>query len=75
LGYDYHREVLCTVKLSRRVFPGYCSYSLGNICNTLGIEIENRHRAAGDALATTKLFEKILFETNGDFTPFVKAKR
>jgi len=75
LGYEYHREVLCTVKLSRRVFPGHGSYSLGNICNSLGIEIEDRHRAAGDAMATTKLFEKILSETNGDFTPYLNAKR
>jgi len=65
LGYEYQREVLCTVKLSRKVFKGFDSYSLGNICQNLGIEIESRHRAAGDAQATTKLFEKILLETNG----------
>jgi DNA polymerase-3 subunit epsilon len=64
LGYDYHRNVLCTVKLSRKAFPGHKSYSLGNICSNLGIEIESRHRAAGDALATVKLFERILNETN-----------
>ncbi len=60
LGYRYYRPTLCTVKLSRRLLPGFKSYSLGNLCASLDIQIENRHRAAGDALATVKLFEKLL---------------
>ncbi len=60
LGFDFKRETLCTVKLSRKLFPGYKSYSLGEICKHLNINIESRHRAAGDALATVKLFERIL---------------
>jgi DNA polymerase-3 subunit epsilon len=60
LGFDFSRNNLCTLQLSRRLFPGHRSYSLGNICKDLGIEIENRHRAAGDALATVKLLEKLL---------------
>jgi DNA polymerase-3 subunit epsilon len=57
LGYDYQREVLCTVKLSRKILPGHRSYSLGKLCHALGISITDRHRASGDALATVKLFE------------------
>ncbi len=60
LGYKYHRPTLCTVKLSRKLLPGFKSYSLGNLCESLDIRIENRHRAAGDALATVKVFEKLL---------------
>lgn len=60
LGYHYQRDRLCTVKLSRKIFPGLPSYSLGNLCQSLNIQLENRHRAAGDALATVKLFEMIL---------------
>ena len=60
LGADFRRSKLCTVRLSRKVFPGQNSYSLGNICASLGIPIENRHRAMGDAQATVKLFEKCL---------------
>ncbi len=59
LGFNYQRECLCTVKLSRKVFPGLQSYSLGRLCNSLNINLNNRHRAAGDALATVKLFELI----------------
>jgi DNA polymerase-3 subunit epsilon len=60
LGYDYNKKTLCTVKLARQLLPGHKSYSLGKICSDLGIEINGRHRAAGDALATVKLFEIIL---------------
>ncbi len=60
LGYKYKRPVLCTVKMSRKLLPGHKSYSLGNLCNSLGIQITSRHRAAGDALATVKLFDRLL---------------
>jgi DNA polymerase-3 subunit epsilon len=60
LGYDYHRKKLCTVQLARKYIPGHQSYSLGKICDNLGIEIKSRHRAAGDALATVKLLHMIL---------------
>ena len=59
-GYELYTDKLCTVRLSRKIFPGLNSYSLGNLCNSLGIDIEDRHRAMGDANATVKLFEKIL---------------
>ncbi|MBC7827234.1 MAG: 3'-5' exonuclease [Chitinophagaceae bacterium] len=60
LGYLYERPTLCTVRMGRKYIPGHRSYSLGNICGELGISINGRHRAAGDALATVKLFEMIL---------------
>lgn len=60
LGYKYKRETLCTVRLSRKFIPNKRSYSLGVLCESLGIEIENRHRAGGDAIATAKLFDLIL---------------
>ena len=59
-GYDLTAKKLCTVRLGRKVFPGLPSYSLGNICRSLKINIENRHRAGGDAKATVKLFEYML---------------
>jgi len=59
-GFNLDSRKLCTVRLSRKTFPGAPSYSLGNICQYLGISIPNRHRAGGDASATVLLFEKIL---------------
>jgi DNA polymerase III subunit epsilon len=59
-GYKLQSRKLCTVRLSRKVFPGFPSYSLGNLCRQLNINIQQRHRATGDALATVQLFERIL---------------
>ena len=60
LGYDYRKNSLCTVQLSRVVLPGHKSYSLGKLCKSLGIELNGRHRAYGDASATVSLFEMLL---------------
>lgn len=60
LGYNYVRNTLDTVKLSRKLIPGLKSYSLGKLCDDLGISITERHRAAGDAFATVKLFNILL---------------
>ncbi|MFZ4768742.1 MAG: exonuclease domain-containing protein [Ferruginibacter sp.] len=61
-GYELNSKKLCTVRLGRKVFPGLPSYSLGNLCRSLDVAIENRHRAMGDAKATVILFEKMLDE-------------
>lgn len=60
LGIDFNRRQLDTVNLARKAMPGFQSYSLGNICDSLGIEITDRHRASGDAEATVKLLQLIL---------------
>ena len=60
LGYDFKRESVCTLRLSRKLLPGHRSYSLGNLCRDLNITLEERHRAAGDALATVRLLELLL---------------
>lgn len=74
LGYNFKRNILDTVTLSRKLFPGHRSYSLGNICRDLKIEINCRHRAGGDALATVKLFDTLIkksIETDGsELKPF-----
>jgi DNA polymerase-3 subunit epsilon len=59
-GFELSVKKLCTVRLSRKTFPGLPSYSLGNLCRSLGLHIDNRHRAGGDAKATVKLFEHCL---------------
>lgn len=60
LGYRFQLPKLCTVKLGRKFIPGHKSYSLGKICEDLGIELKDRHRAYGDAAATVELFKLIL---------------
>jgi len=60
IGVDFVRKHIDTVTLSQKVLPGFTSYSLGSLCDSLGIIIENRHRALGDAEATVKLLDIIL---------------
>ncbi|MEM6376936.1 MAG: exonuclease domain-containing protein [Bacteroidota bacterium] len=60
LGYTYTRKNLCTVRLSRKAFPGLPGYGLGRLCEYFNITNEARHRALGDAAATAILLEKIL---------------
>jgi len=59
-GYELPAKKLCTVRLARKILPGHQSYSLGNLCRSLGINIENRHRALGDAQATATLFSLLV---------------
>tara|TARA_B100000035_G_scaffold192082_1_gene163971 strand:- start:71 stop:1411 length:1341 start_codon:yes stop_codon:yes gene_type:complete len=66
LGYSFKRKKLCTVKLSRKIIPGYKSYSLGKLCADLKIPIHGRHRAKGDAFATFKLFKLLFEKSNGN---------
>jgi len=60
LDISFSRKKLCTVRLSRKLIPNLYSYSLGNLCASIGIPLNNRHRAEGDTDATVLLFKKIL---------------
>ena len=60
LGFEYERQSLCTVELSKKLIPGLPSYSLGKLVRSLGIPLSDRHRANGDAQATVKLFKMLL---------------
>jgi DNA polymerase-3 subunit epsilon len=73
-GYNLDSRKLCTVRLSRKVFPGFLKYGLGSICRELQIEIKARHRAAGDAEATMHLFTRIIgADVNGHIKAMLKG--
>lgn len=63
MGREFKSQKLCTVRLSRRAFPGLRSYSLGRLCESQKIPILARHRAMGDARATAILFDRIIKES------------
>ena len=62
LGFEFKIPQLCTVKLSKKLIPKMESYKLGKLVKSLGIPISNRHRAAGDAMATVELFKLLLIK-------------
>ena len=48
MGIDLRQKVLCTVKLSRKLYPEYRSHSLDSIMQRHNLTTESRHRAMGD---------------------------
>jgi DNA polymerase III subunit epsilon len=74
-GYDLNCKKLCTIRLGRQILHGVPGYGLGKICKHLGIVIEDRHRANGDAMATVQLFHHLLqCDTNGHVQTMLKVK-
>jgi DNA polymerase-3 subunit epsilon len=65
-GYQWSAQKLCTIKLSKKVFPGLPKYGLGSLTRDLGIRIEGRHRAWGDAQATAEVLSMAI-EKQGMF--------
>jgi DNA polymerase III epsilon subunit family exonuclease len=59
-GVVLNNSQVCTVRLSRRVFPDLPSRSLGELARFLEIPVPQRHRASGDAYATALLLVKLL---------------
>ena len=51
---------LCTVKIARKVLPQLTRRSLDHVARYYGVEIRNRHRAGGDALATAKCLLRMM---------------
>jgi DNA polymerase III subunit epsilon len=51
---------LCTVRLARRLVRGIRSCGLDNLTRWFGFANASRHRAAGDALVTAELLERLL---------------
>jgi DNA polymerase-3 subunit epsilon len=68
LDYNFSLPKYCTVRLARKFLPGFKSYSLGRLSSDLGIEINGRHRARGDAEATVKVLGLILQNSNGSLS-------
>ena len=75
-GYDIDLPKICTVRLSRKIFPGLPKYGLGSLSKHFNITNTARHRAIGDAQATTKLFELILAnDKNNEVDKLTKRRK
>jgi len=51
---------LCTVKLARKVFPGFPSYSLHNLTKSLELPDFHHHRALDDTMAAAEILKLAL---------------
>ncbi len=54
-GHRMAGRQLCTVRLARKLLPELSSRSLDSLALYFGLEIESRHRALDDAVATAKV--------------------
>jgi DNA polymerase-3 subunit epsilon len=62
LGSRFSAKVLCTVKLSRRLFPEHTHHNLDAVMERHGLHCAARHRALGDARVLWDLWEKLSAE-------------
>ena len=61
---DFAAPSLCTVQLSRRLYPEFYKHSLDSIIERTGIQTANRHRAMTDVAALCDYLELSLAEKN-----------
>ncbi len=59
---DFNEKILCTVKLSRALYPEHKRHNLDEIIRRHSLNVRNRHRALGDAQLIQKFFAKLSAE-------------
>lgn len=74
LGQRFERKKLCTVRLAKKIIPGFQSYGLGSLTSELGIKINNRHRALGDAEATARVLKVLIEHDRENFIAYSLKK-
>lgn len=57
LGQAFSARVLCTVKLSRKLYPAYRRHNMDALIARHGLPVVQRHRAMGDVEAMHAFFE------------------
>jgi DNA polymerase III subunit epsilon len=79
-GEPFHRPVLDTVTLAKRLHPEQTKQNLGVLSRLYGVDATPNHRAAEDALATGQILLRMLDElaehqvqTVGDLARFIGA--
>jgi DNA polymerase-3 subunit epsilon len=59
---EFSAKVLCTVKLSRRLFPQYVRHNLDAVMERNGLACRARHRALGDARVLYDFWRKLCLD-------------
>lgn len=62
IGIDFAAPALCTVQLSRRLYPQFFKHNLDSIIERFDIQVESRHRALSDVLVLANFLEHSLHE-------------
>jgi DNA polymerase-3 subunit epsilon len=73
-GMRYQAKTLCTVRLSRRLYPGAAGHDLDTLIERHGLECAARHRALPDA-AVLWQFLRVASQEHGDEVVEVAARQ
>lgn len=65
-GLDLRATVLCTVKLSRALFPTEHKHNLDSVASRHGLEAADRHRALADADLLRQFWQKLQLDPGTD---------
>ena len=66
LGITFRAPVVCTVKLSRALFPEHKRHNLDSLIERHGLAAEARHRALADAQLIHQFWQKIHVDRSSD---------
>lgn len=66
LGVPFRPQLLCTVRLSRRLFPGFRTHKLADLIARHGLDAPARHRAYDDAHCLWQFYQLCLAEFDLD---------
>lgn len=69
---EIRNKFIDTMEMSRKIYSNERKHNLDIICSRLNIQILNRHRASGDAIATAQAFIKM--KERIPFEEFIKEK-
>ena len=58
-GYEFRPTVLCTVKLSRKLFPGHSKHNLDSLIERHSLKANGRHRALADAQLIHQFWQQV----------------
>ena len=61
-GLDFRATVLCTVKLSRKLFPQHVKHNLDSLIERHALVVSSRHRALGDARLIYQFWQRVKAE-------------
>ena len=65
-GHDFRATVLCTVRLSRKLFPQHAKHNLDSLIERHGLTVSSRHRALGDARLIHQFWNRLQAEVAPD---------
>ncbi|BAL24039.1 3'-5' exonuclease family protein [Azoarcus sp. KH32C] len=66
IGIDFRPKVLCTVRLSRRMYPEERHHNLDVLIARHGLQIDARHRALADAQAIWQFWQRMQRQFGAD---------